>query len=80
MPIPVRNHAQEYIYPVQEILSVDLLPHVEQEQQICSVSELKTNSVVSIFLEVQQQVYYLVFFPLSGKNISGTEIRYCVVI
>lgn len=67
MPIPVRNHARQYICPVQGILSVDLLPHAEPEQQTCSVSEPKTNNLVSVFLEVQQQLYSLIFFPLSDK-------------
>lgn len=64
--IPVRNPDQQCTYQVQEILSEVHHPHVEQGQQTCSVSELKTNTVVSIFPGVLQQLYSQVFFPLSS--------------
>jgi hypothetical protein len=57
---------REGIYQVQEILSLGHLLHAEQEQKICSVGELKTNRVVSIFPEVEQQLNYQEFFPQSG--------------
>lgn len=52
-------------YQVQEILSPRLPLHVELKQQICSVDVLKTNKVVSIFLAILQQVYFLGFSPVS---------------
>jgi len=79
LSIPVRNHAQEDIYQVLGILSRDLLPHVEQEQQICSVSVPKTSNVVSVFLEVEQQLYFQVFFPLSGKIIIEINEKFVVI-
>jgi hypothetical protein len=78
-PIPVRNRAQEDIYQVLGILSRDLHPHVEQEQQICSVSGPKTSNAVSVFLEVEQQLYFQVFFPLSVKIIIKINEKFVVV-
>jgi len=78
-PLPVRNRAREDIYQVLGILSQDLLPHVEPEQQIYSVSVPKTSIVVSIFLEVEQQLYSQVFFPLSGKIIVETNEKFVVI-
>jgi hypothetical protein len=77
--IPVRNHAREDIYQVLEILSKDLLPHVEQEQQTCNVSVLKTSILVSIFLEFEQQLYSLVCFPLSEKIIIETNEKFVFI-
>lgn len=77
-PIPVRNHAQEDIYQVLGILSQDLLPHAEQEQQTYSVSVPKTRIAVSIFLEVEQQLYSQVYFPLSVKIINVTNKTFVV--
>ena len=57
---------REGTYQVQEILSLGHLPHAEQEQKICSVREPKTNRVVSIFTEVEQQLHFQEFFPQSG--------------
>lgn len=62
--------AQEDTYRVQEILSVYHLPHAEQEQKICSEGELKTNRVVSIFPEVEQQLHFQESSPESGNHFS----------
>jgi hypothetical protein len=47
---------------VQEILSMGHLHHAEQQQQICSADEQKTNMQVSIFPAVEQQLYFQEFF------------------
>lgn len=57
----------------QESLSLNQLPRAEQEQQICSVDELKTNKVVSVFLAIEQLVYSQDFFPEPNDILNDTR-------
>lgn len=47
---PAKIYVLGYTYLEQEILLLDLHPHVELEQQTCNVSEQRTNKEVLIFL------------------------------
>lgn len=66
---PVETFSQEGIYRGQETLSQSHRSRVEQQQQICSVSELKTNTEASVFLAVEQLVYFQEFSPRSVINL-----------
>lgn len=66
---PVETFSLEDIYRGQETLSLSHRPRVEQQQQICSVSELKTNTEASVFLAVEPLVYFQEFSPQSVINL-----------